>query len=187
MHLCVSFIRLPDEETVWGTFRLPHSSSAAIAVNGGDCRPQPIFCGLLIHIFQHSLRISLYTMARPMRLLTTTRSLTLASRSRPFLIQPVRTLRTTPLRQLATPQTGPQRVLPDAPIRSPNPAETTMATNESPGSHHNAETDPNSGLGMTGYPDYSKGPSALDKASQMFFFTEILRGTSRLSRAGWKS
>lgn len=26
------------------------------------------------------------------------------------------------------------------------------------------------------YPDYSKGPSALDKASQLFFFTEILRG-----------
>ncbi|PWN53977.1 NADH-quinone oxidoreductase [Violaceomyces palustris] len=26
------------------------------------------------------------------------------------------------------------------------------------------------------YPDYSKGPSAIDKASQLFFFTEILRG-----------
>jgi hypothetical protein len=26
------------------------------------------------------------------------------------------------------------------------------------------------------YPDYSKGPSALDKASSQFFFTEILRG-----------
>lgn len=26
------------------------------------------------------------------------------------------------------------------------------------------------------FPDYSKGPSALDKAAQMFFFTEILRG-----------
>ena len=26
------------------------------------------------------------------------------------------------------------------------------------------------------YPDYSKGPSALDKASRLFFFTEILRG-----------
>ncbi|CAO1631193.1 unnamed protein product [Sympodiomycopsis kandeliae] len=26
------------------------------------------------------------------------------------------------------------------------------------------------------YPDYSKGPSALDKAANMFFFTEILRG-----------
>lgn len=25
-------------------------------------------------------------------------------------------------------------------------------------------------------PDYSKGPSALDKASQLFFFTEIMRG-----------
>lgn len=27
-----------------------------------------------------------------------------------------------------------------------------------------------------GVPDYSKGPSALDKASQLFFFTEIFRG-----------
>lgn len=26
------------------------------------------------------------------------------------------------------------------------------------------------------YPDYSKGPSALDKASKLFFFSEILRG-----------
>merc|ERR1711939_486262 len=26
------------------------------------------------------------------------------------------------------------------------------------------------------YPDYSKGPSALDKASKLFFFTEIMRG-----------
>ena len=26
------------------------------------------------------------------------------------------------------------------------------------------------------YPDYSKGPSALDKAGELFFFTEILRG-----------
>ena len=28
--------------------------------------------------------------------------------------------------------------------------------------------------------DYSKGPSALDKASRLFFFTEILRGESAL-------
>lgn len=26
------------------------------------------------------------------------------------------------------------------------------------------------------YPDYSRGPSALDKASRLFFFSEILRG-----------
>jgi len=30
--------------------------------------------------------------------------------------------------------------------------------------------------GDVAWPDYSKGPSALDKASQLFFFTEILRG-----------
>ena len=115
-------------------------------------------------------------MTRPMKLLSTTRPLTLAHRSRLYPIHPLRTLTTTPLRQLATPQTGPQRVSPAGPIRSPNPTETMSATNEHPGSRRKAETNPDSGLGMTGYPDYSKGPSALDKASQMFFFTEILRG-----------
>jgi NADH dehydrogenase (ubiquinone) Fe-S protein 8 len=29
-------------------------------------------------------------------------------------------------------------------------------------------------------PDYSRGPSALDKAAQLFFFTEILRGEWRI-------
>lgn len=33
--------------------------------------------------------------------------------------------------------------------------------------------------------DYSKGPSALDKASRLFFFTEILRGESAFM--GWGS
>jgi hypothetical protein len=33
------------------------------------------------------------------------------------------------------------------------------------------------------YPDYSKGPSALDKAGQLFFFTEILRGKQSWARA----
>jgi NADH dehydrogenase (ubiquinone) Fe-S protein 8 len=32
------------------------------------------------------------------------------------------------------------------------------------------------GSGAEEWPDYSKGPSALDKASQLFFFTEIVRG-----------
>jgi NADH dehydrogenase (ubiquinone) Fe-S protein 8 len=35
-----------------------------------------------------------------------------------------------------------------------------------------------------GRPDYSKGPSALDKASQLFFFTEIFRGASQSVRRG---
>ena len=30
--------------------------------------------------------------------------------------------------------------------------------------------------GSAVYPDYSKGPSAVDKAAKLFFFTEILRG-----------
>lgn len=29
---------------------------------------------------------------------------------------------------------------------------------------------------LTTYPDYSKGPSAIEKAAKLFFFTEILRG-----------
>jgi len=33
-------------------------------------------------------------------------------------------------------------------------------------------------------PDYSKGPSALDKAAQVFFFTEIVRG--ECSDDGWE-
>lgn len=40
---------------------------------------------------------------------------------------------------------------------------------------------------MTSYPDYSKGPSALDKASQLFFFTEILRGVWQIDLVAFTS
>ena len=33
--------------------------------------------------------------------------------------------------------------------------------------------------------DYSKGPSALDKAASLFFFTEILRGECRIAASSW--
>ena len=51
----------------------------------------------------------------------------------------------------------------------------STADNSDPGSSR--PTDPNAGLEP--YPDYSKGPSALDKAAQLFFFTEIFRGRRR--------
>ncbi|EIW71394.1 hypothetical protein TREMEDRAFT_42796 [Tremella mesenterica DSM 1558] len=60
----------------------------------------------------------------------------------------------TSFRLLATPQTGPQTVS-SQPTRTPNPMESSVKQE---------------------WPDYSKGPSALDKAAQLFFFTEILRG-----------
>ncbi|KAI9638787.1 uncharacterized protein MKK02DRAFT_13311, partial [Dioszegia hungarica] len=78
-----------------------------------------------------------------------------------------RSLHSTPFRLLATPQTGPQTVS-SGPIKTPNPSQTANATGASAGA-----------LGTTAkaeYPDYSKGESALDKAAQLFFFTEILRG-----------
>ncbi|GAA5936829.1 NuoI/complex I 23 kDa subunit family protein [Sporobolomyces koalae] len=63
---------------------------------------------------------------------------------------------TTPLRLLATPQTGPVHV-----GRDP----------------HAAEHARKAAVQQQVYtPDYSKGPSALDKASSLFFFTEIVRG-----------
>ncbi|ORY34642.1 hypothetical protein BCR39DRAFT_513803 [Naematelia encephala] len=92
-----------------------------------------------------------------------------------------RTLHTSPFRSFATPTTGPQRVTSGPP--PPASSEATANANavkdaSSPGSRSPGETTPGSAsqLADSSYPDYSKGPSALDKASQLFFFTEILRG-----------
>lgn len=93
----------------------------------------------------------------------------------------IRTLHSTPFRLLATPQTGPQ-TLSQGPIATPNPAEASVRTGEHPGSHgakiggQQAGSGPVGTLAKAEYPDYSKGESALDKASQLFFFTEIVRG-----------
>lgn len=54
-----------------------------------------------------------------------------------------------------------------------------MAVLTAQGSQKMGTDNPNE---MRSYPDYSKGPSALDKASQLFFFTEILRGESLTTR-----
>jgi NADH dehydrogenase (ubiquinone) Fe-S protein 8 len=70
-------------------------------------------------------------------------------------------------RSLATPQTGPTHI-PEGPhTASPNPVKT--ATYDATAAQSQIDDAPV-------YPDYSKGPSALDKAGQLFFFTEILRG-----------
>lgn len=67
----------------------------------------------------------------------------------------VRALSTSPVLRLATPQTGPTHPgYPTPPPAPVVPKATTQVT------------------------DYSQGPSALDKASSLFFFTEILRGAS---------
>ncbi|KAK0566784.1 ndufs8, ubiquinone oxidoreductase 23 kd subunit [Tilletia horrida] len=55
--------------------------------------------------------------------------------------------------------TGPTTVS-GTPSSTPNPIAASNATKDS----------------TVAYPDYSKGPSALDKAANLFFFTEILRG-----------
>ncbi|KDN45221.1 NADH-quinone oxidoreductase [Tilletiaria anomala UBC 951] len=68
---------------------------------------------------------------------------------------------------LATPTPGPQTVpatVGSQTVHSPSNMETArLAAQES----HEVRAS---------YPDYSKGPSAIDKAAQLFFFTEILRG-----------
>ncbi|WVQ84424.1 NADH dehydrogenase [ubiquinone] iron-sulfur protein 8, mitochondrial [Cryptococcus sp. DSM 104549] len=72
-----------------------------------------------------------------------------------------RSLHTTPSRRLATPSdytppptTGPTHVSP-GPMKTPAPQDAALAND---------------------WPDYSKGPSALDKAAQVMFLTEIVRG-----------
>lgn len=49
------------------------------------------------------------------------------------------------------------------------------------GSRHAHETESGGGADLEQYKDYSKGPSALDKAAQMLFMTEILRGESEVA------
>ena len=94
-----------------------------------------------------------------------------ALRARPLpLLRSAPTL--LPRRTYATPQSGPQS-LSSGPIKNPNPLNASTKTALDPGSRGDLAGGPST---AAGYPDYSKGPSALDKASQLFFFTEIVRG-----------
>lgn len=98
------------------------------------------------------------------------------------LRRPVTALARAPIRFLATPTTGPQTVS-SGPIKTPHPLDASTKTAADAGSRHAGEQAPGSAAAVKAsqaYPDYSKGPSALDKASQLFFFTEIVRGESNL-------
>lgn len=108
--------------------------------------------------------------ARPARALPATQL--------PLLRRP---LSTSPIRLLATPQTGPS-VLPTMPPQTPGVTAGKHALDwRDEGSRHAGETLSGHGASdplkdMEEWKDYSKGPSAIEKASQMFFMTEILRG-----------
>lgn len=82
----------------------------------------------------------------------------------------LRTLSTS-ARLAASPVTGPTIV--STPLHDQHPKNPMDATtmNAQTAQSVNMDSQPTMPL-----PDYSKGPSALDKASQLFFFTEILRG-----------
>lgn len=90
-------------------------------------------------------------------------------------LQLARSISFSPFRKFAQPSTSPDR-LQSGPIKTPNPTSTANSTAANPGSQRDASPMEPAQLGGIQYEDYSKGPSALDKAAQLFFFTEILRG-----------
>jgi hypothetical protein len=90
-------------------------------------------------------------------------------------LQLARSISFSPFRRFAQPTTSPDR-LQTGPIKTPNPSQTANSTAENAGSQRNASPEQPAQLGGIQFEDYSKGPSALDKAAQLFFFTEILRG-----------
>ncbi|KAJ9117289.1 hypothetical protein QFC20_000436 [Naganishia adeliensis] len=90
-------------------------------------------------------------------------------------LQLARSISFSPFRKFAQPSTAPDR-LQSGPIKTPNPTSTANSTAANPGSQRDASPEQPAQLGGIRYEDYSKGPSALDKAAQLFFFTEILRG-----------
>ncbi|KAH8081216.1 hypothetical protein HD553DRAFT_336613 [Filobasidium floriforme] len=87
-----------------------------------------------------------------------------------------RSLNTSSFFRFAQPaNTSPSRIQ-QGPIKTPNPKDNALAGAASPGSTQSAPASEPAQVGGLQYADYSKGPSALDKAAQLFFFTEILRG-----------
>jgi len=119
-------------------------------------------------------------MVRP-NALRSLQSLSLASRPTvlrsSFPFRPLRQLSTSPAlslqtssrRWLATPSSGPQVVPPSA-TASPPDFGSSKGTQPAPIEDKEANGVPEQ------WTDYSKGPSAIDKAAQLFFFTEIIRG-----------
>jgi len=111
-------------------------------------------------------------MSRPISLFSS------SLRASSSLRRPISALPRAPIRFLATPSTGPQTVS-SGPIKTPHPLDASTKSNQDEGSRHIGEQSPESAAAVKAtqaWPDYSKGPSALDKASQLFFFTEIVRG-----------
>jgi len=86
-----------------------------------------------------------------------------------------RSLNTSSFFRFAQPTTSPTKIQ-QGPIRTPSPKDTALADAASSGSAQSAPASAPAQVGGLQYADYSKGPSALDKAAQLFFFTEILRG-----------
>lgn len=141
-------------ECDWTTRKVPQSETPVLLTLQLHCGSSPPSLNtspyfiLVLSIFLHHITMRHLTLIRP-------------------ALQPIvprtfaRTLITTPPRLLATPSndTGPQHVTPGPP-KSPNPLNTAT---------QNA-------ISAQKYPDYSTGPSAIDKASQILFLTEIVRG-----------
>jgi len=99
----------------------------------------------------------------------------MAGRPTTAALQQARMISFSPIRRLAQPTTSPS-ALQSGPIKTPNPLDSAFASAGSEGSRKDAPASEPAQVGGLSYPDYSKGPSALDKAAQLFFFTEILRG-----------
>jgi NADH dehydrogenase (ubiquinone) Fe-S protein 8 len=86
-----------------------------------------------------------------------------------------RSLNTSSFFRFAQPTSSPPNIQ-QGPIKTPNPKAGALADASSSGSVQSAPASAPAQVGGLQYADYSKGPSALDKAAQLFFFTEILRG-----------
>lgn len=93
-----------------------------------------------------------------------------------------RSLNTSSFFRFAQPTSSPTTIQ-SGPVKTPSPKDTALAGAASPGSTQSAPASEPAQVGGLQYADYSKGPSALDKAAQLFFFTEILRGEWRAHRA----
>ncbi|KAK4685202.1 NADH dehydrogenase (ubiquinone) Fe-S protein 8, partial [Tremellales sp. Uapishka_1] len=125
----------------------------------------------LVDLYTHSRPLP--KMARPLSRFTTISSRSLLALGRPvpaLSLSPFRSLSSTSRALLATPTTAPSK-LTSGPPSDPHPLDASTKTAADAGSRHPGTTAP-----LTAYPDYSKGPSALDKASHLFFFGEIVRG-----------
>jgi hypothetical protein len=115
-------------------------------------------------------------MSRPISLFSS------SLRASSSLRRPISALPRAPIRFLATPSTGPQTVS-SGPIKTPHPLDASTKTNKDEGSRHGGEQTPGSAAAVKAtqaWPDYSKGPSALDKVNCSSL--QRLSGVSRLSR-----